>query len=177
MKTLFLCGAGNSEGVRLALTINEREGRWQRLALLDDDVGKLGHKLLGVEVIGPLSLLAEASPSTCEVVNLVARTAAGRRAVQARIASWAIPFARLVHPAVDTLGADLACDVIAYQNATLGPETSVREGSVVFMGAIVGHESRVGRGCVLAANSVLNARVVLGDGVYVGTNATVLPEV
>jgi UDP-perosamine 4-acetyltransferase len=35
----------------------------------------------------------------------------------------------------------------------------------------------VGRCCVVAPNAVINARVELADGVYVGTNASILPDV
>jgi hypothetical protein len=34
----------------------------------------------------------------------------------------------------------------------------------------------VGQGCVVAPNAVINARVVLEDGVYVGSNASILPD-
>jgi sugar O-acyltransferase (sialic acid O-acetyltransferase NeuD family) len=177
MKSLYFCGAGNSEGLRLAYKINEERSRWDRMFVLDDDASKHGKKVLGCEVIGGFEVLATADPETSEVVNLVARTTAGRHAVRARIAEFGIPFAQLVSPGVDTFGTDIARDVIVYHNSTVGPETVVGDGSVVFMGAVVGHEARVGTSCVMAANSVLNARVVLGEGVYVGTNATVLPEV
>ena len=61
--------------------------------------------------------------------------------------------------------------------AIVSPETQVGDDSVVSMRAIVGHESTVGRGCVLAPGCALNARVVLEDQVYVGTNASIIPEV
>ena len=177
MRTLYLCGAGNSEGVRLALLINEQQDRWERIVLLDDDPAKHAEKLLGIEIIGAFSLLADADPETSEIVNLVARTTAGRARVRERLEAYGLPFATLVHPGVDLLGAELAREVIVYQNATVGPEVRLADGSVVFMGAVVGHESQIARGCVMAANSVLNARVELGEGVYIGTNSTVLPEV
>jgi sugar O-acyltransferase (sialic acid O-acetyltransferase NeuD family) len=177
MGTLWLCGAGNSEGVRLALTLQRRDQRWDRLVLLDDDPQKLGDAKLGVEVAGPLSLLLDADPRTDEAVNLVARTTAGRRAVRERIRASGIPFAPLIAPDVEVEGAQLASDVIVYQHATIGPEVVVGPGSVVFMGAVVGHEALVGHGCVIASNAVLNARVMLGEGVYVGSCATVVPEV
>lgn len=177
MRTLYLCGAGNSEGVRLALAINAARSCWDQIFLLDDDPGKHGRKLLGVEVIGGFGLLAEADADAAEVANLVARTTAGRLAARRAIAAYGVPFVSLVHPSIDLLGAELAGDVTVYPGATVGPEVWVGEGSVIFMGAVAGHEARVGAGCVLAANSVLNARVELGEGVYVGTNASVLPEI
>ena len=178
MRTLYLCGAGNSEGVRLALAINRRQPRWDRIALLDDDPRKLGEVRLGVEVAGPLDRLrCPGADETVEAANLVARTTAGRRAVRERIVETGAPFAPLVAADVDVEGAALAPDVIVYQHATIGPEVEIGDGACVFMGAVVGHESRVGAGSVIAANAVINARVTLGEGVYVGSCATIVPEV
>jgi sugar O-acyltransferase (sialic acid O-acetyltransferase NeuD family) len=177
MRTLYLCGAGNSEGVRLALVINRREARWDRIVLLDDDPSKLGVRRLGVEVVGPIDVLRDADPSCSEAANLVARATKGRRAVRERIVASGVPFASLISPDVELDGVTLARDVIVYQNATLGPESTLGEGACVFMGAVVGHESRVGACCVIAPNAVLNARVVLGEGAYVGSNASILPEI
>jgi len=52
MRKLYLCGAGNSEGVRLAQQINARHPRWDHIVLLDDDPAKLGSERLGVPVVG-----------------------------------------------------------------------------------------------------------------------------
>lgn len=177
MTTLYLCGAGNSEGVRIAHTINRQERRWRRIVLLDDDPAKHGRTILDVEIVGPIDALLEADPDSSEVANLVARSTVTRWTVRQRIASCRIPFAPLIDPGVYTGGVSFGKDLIVYQHATLGPEVSIGEGGVVFMGAVVGHESEVGECCVIAANAVVNARVSLGDGVYVGSNATILPEV
>jgi sugar O-acyltransferase (sialic acid O-acetyltransferase NeuD family) len=177
VRTLYLCGAGNSEGVRLALVINRREARWDRIVLLDDDPAKLGLRRVGVEVVGPIDALRDADPSCAEAANLVARATKGRRAVRERIVASGVPFATLISPDVELEGVTLGRDVIVYQHATLGPESTLGEGACVFMGAVVGHESRVGACSVIAPNAVLNARVVLGEGAYVGSNASILPEV
>lgn len=177
MTTLYLCGAGNSEGVRLALAINQEEARWGRIALLDDDPSKHGTSLLGVDIVGPFDLLEEVDPAEAEVANLVARTTSGRAKARKKILEFGVPFASLISPDVNSLGASLPEDIIVYQNATIGPEVSIGEGSVVFMGGVVGHESQLGPCCAVAANAVINARVTMGKGVYVGPNATVIYEV
>jgi acetyltransferase-like isoleucine patch superfamily enzyme len=176
VSTLFLCGAGNSEGVRLARAVERASHRWDRLVLLDDDPAKQGSALLGVPIAGGVSELAHAEPGD-ELVNLVTRSCARRDVFQRKLSVYAVPSASLVHPTVDTDGATLAPGTTVYAGATIGPESIVDSGSVVFMGAVVGHEAWVGSGCVVAANAVLNARVRLGDRVYVGSNATVVPEV
>jgi acetyltransferase-like isoleucine patch superfamily enzyme/acyl carrier protein len=177
MTTLFLCGAGNSEGVRLALRVRDAGGRWDQVVLLDDDPATHGSSRIGVEVVGPFECLADADPSRDRAVNLVARTTGGRQRAADRIASFGVPLTGLVAPGVDTFGAEVAPDVLVYPGAAIGPEVAIGPGSVVFMGAVVGHEARVGPGCVIAANAVLNARVELGEAVYVGANATILPEI
>ncbi len=176
MSTLYLCGASNPEGVRLALRVNDVSRRWTRIALLDDDPDLNGQAILGVTIEGPLSLLADADPAADEAVNLIARTASRRIAAGERIAAFGVRLAGLTHPGVEIDGASLAPDVIVYPRATIGPNTSVGAGSVVFMGAIVGHGSHVGRHCVVAPNAVVNARVDVGSRVYIGTNASILPD-
>jgi sugar O-acyltransferase (sialic acid O-acetyltransferase NeuD family) len=177
MNTLYLCGAGNPEGVRLARKINRARCRWDRIVVLDDDPSKLGQSSLGVEVAGPFISLEEAGPDTAEVASLVARTAVKRWAAWEKIEQYGLPPATLIDPGVDEESVEVGRGVIVYQNAFLGAEAIVGDGTAVFMGANVGHEARVGRCCVIAPNAVVNARVQLGNGVYVGTNSSVLPEI
>jgi acetyltransferase-like isoleucine patch superfamily enzyme len=176
VSTLYLCGAGNAEGVRLAQRVNAATGRWERLVLLDDLPAKHGAALLGVPVVGAIDELHEAGPGA-EAVNLVARTTAGRAAVRQRILASGVPLASLVHPGVDASECDVAPGALVYEQAILSTATRLGRDSVVFMRAVVGHDASVGEGCVVASGAVLNARVALEDGVYVGSNASVLPDV
>ncbi len=176
MRTLYLCGASNPEGVRLALVINRLAPRWERVVLLDDDPVKQGKRILGVEVAGPLSLLGQADPAVDEVANLVARTTTRRQAVRRKLLAFGLPFARLIDPRVDTEGVEYGRDITIYQNVSFCAGAVVGEAGVVFTGAVVGHGCRIGPGCVIAPGAVINARVELGEGVYVGTNASILPD-
>lgn len=176
MTTLYLCGAGNSEGVRLAQRVNAVERRWQRIVLLDDDAQKHGQNLLGVPIEGPIDALASA-PAGSAAANLVARRTAGRAAVHRRIAASGVPFATLVHPGVDASDCVLGQGVLVYEQAILSPETVLGDGSCVLMRGLVGHGATAGACCVLGPGAILNARVVLGERVYVGSNASVLPDV
>lgn len=177
MSTLYLCGVGNGEGIRLALQVDRVQHRWQRIVLLDDDPARHGTQRLGLGVAGGFELLRDADPAHDRVVNLVTRTTTGRARARERIAAFGIPFASLVHPDVDLLGAELDDEVTVYARAGIGAECRVGRSTVVLPGAIVGHGACVGPGCVIAPNAVINARVRLGEGVYVGSNASVLPDV
>jgi sugar O-acyltransferase (sialic acid O-acetyltransferase NeuD family) len=176
MKTLYLCGAGNPEGVRLAIIVNEARKRWDRIVILDDDPSKRGQTIMGVEIAGPFSMLREADPGSSEVSNMVARTTARRHAALEKIRGYGLPFASLIDPRVDVAGVEYDRDITVYQNAAFCAGAIVAEASVVFTGAVVGHGCRMGACCVIAPGAVINARVELGQGVYVGTNASILPD-
>jgi len=176
MKTLYLCGAGNPEGVRLALTINRAQNRWERIIILDDDPSKHGQFILGVEIAASFTALEKVDPASSEVVNLVARTTRGRQSALRKIQAFGLPFAPLIDPDVDITWVEFGRDITVYRNASLCASAHVDEGSIVFGGAMVGHRCRLGRCCVVAPGAVINARVELGDGVYVGTNASILPD-
>ena len=176
MTTLYLCGAGNPEGVRLALNINRAQSRWDRIIVLDDDPSKHGQSIFGVEIGGSFTALGQADPASSEVVNLVARTTSKRQSALNNILAYGLPFASLIDPGVDMTGVDVGKDITVYRNVLFCANATVDEGSVFFAGAIVGHGCCLGRCCVVAPGAVINARVELGDGVYIGTNASILPE-
>lgn len=176
MTTLYLCGATNLEGVRLALNINRAQSRWDRIIVLDDDPSKHGQSILGVEIAGPFTLLAQADPASSEVSNLVTRTTKGRQSALRKIHAYGLPFAPLIDPSVDITWVEFGKDITVYRNATLCANAKVGEGSAILGGAMVGHGSRVGKCCVAAPGAVINARVEIADGVYIGTNASILPD-
>ena len=126
MRVLHLCGAGNCEAVRLAVAINQRESRWDKIVLLDDDIGRHGEKMLGVEIVGAFSQLGDADPTSDEIVNLVARTTLGRWTVQRKLESYGLPFASLISPDVDVSGVELADDVIVYKERRRRPDVHCR---------------------------------------------------
>lgn len=176
MATLYLCGAGNPEGVRLALTINRSQDRWDRIIILDDDSSKHGQSILDIEIVGPFTELEKADPTTDEVSNLVARTTAARRSAMEKIKKYGVPFATMIDPGVDMIGVEFARDITVYRNAHFCANATVEEGLIVFAGGIIGHGCHLGRCCIVAPGAVVNARVEVGDGVYVGTNASILPD-
>ena len=175
MTTLYLCAAGNPEGVRLALEVNDAAQRWGRIVLLDDDPAKHGREILDVPVVGPFGTLADHQAGD-EAVNLVARSTNGRDGARAKIESFGIPLVSLVHPSVDVRGATLGRAVTIYAGCTISALSTVGDHAVVFTQAVLGHGASLGAGAVLAPGAVVNARVRVGDRAYIGSNASVLPD-
>lgn len=175
MTTLFLCAAGNPEGVRLALEVNDAAQRWDRIVILDDDPAKHGREILDVPVLGPFGALANHQPGD-EAVNLVARSTKGRDGVRAKIESFGIPLVSLVHPSVNLRGVTLGRAVTIYAGCTISALSTVGDHAIVFTQAVLGHGASLGAGAVLAPGAVVNARVRVGNRAYIGSNAAVLPD-
>lgn len=175
MTTLYLCAAGNPEGVRLALEVNDACQRWNRIVLLDDDPALVGREILGVPVAGPFAALVDHSTGD-EAVNLVARSTKGRDGARAKIERFGIPLVSLVHPSVNLRGASLGRAVTLYEGCTISALSTVGDHAVVFTQAVLGHGASLGVGAVLAPGAVVNARVRVGDRAYIGSNAAVLPD-
>lgn len=176
MTTLYLCAAGNPEGVRLALEVNDAIQRWDRIVLLDDDPAKHGQVIMDVPVVGPFGALADHQAGD-EAVNMVALSTKGRDGARAKIESFGIALVSLVHPSVDVRGATLGRAVTIYAGCTISALSTVGDHSVVFTQAVLGHGALLGAGAVLAPGAVVNARVQVGDRAYIGSNASVLPDI
>ncbi|EBA16115.1 transferase hexapeptide repeat [Roseobacter sp. SK209-2-6] len=175
MTTLFLCAAGNPEGVRLAIEVNEADQRWDHIVLLDDDPAKQGLEILGVPVVGGFGSLAGHQPGD-EAVNLVARSTKGRNGARAKIESFGIPLVSLIHPSTDVRWATIGQSVTIYAGCTISAQSTVGNHAVVFTQAVLGHGASLGDGAVLAPGAVVNARVQIGNSAYIGSNASVLPD-
>ena len=175
MGTLYLCAAGNPDGVRLAIEVNEVEQRWDQIVILDDDPSKLGVEIMGVPVVGPFSKLSDHKAGD-EAVNLVARSTKVRDRVRAIIEDFGISLVSLVHPTVDIRGATIGRAVTVYAGCTVSALSTVGDHSVVFTQAVLGHGASLGNGAVIAPGGVVNARVQVGDRAYIGSNASVLPD-
>lgn len=175
MKTLYLCAAGNPEGVRLALEVHDAVQRWGRIVILDDDPAKHGSHILDVPVVGPFAALADHQPGD-EAVNLVARSTKGRDGARAKIESFGIALVSLIHPSVNLRGAVVGRAVTIYAGCTISALSAVGDHAIVFTQAVLGHGATLGAGAVLAPGAVVNARVRVGNRAYIGSNAAVLPD-
>ena len=133
--------------------------------------------MLDCEVVGGFSELSKADKDSDQIVNLVAAKTSVRWKVRNVLMEYGLPFASLIHPAVDTLGVSFGGDdITVYDNATLGACAHMSEGCIVFMNAILGHGAHMAAGSILGPGAVLNARVELGECAYFGTNASILQD-
>jgi acetyltransferase-like isoleucine patch superfamily enzyme len=62
------------------------------------------------------------------------------------------------------------------ESVILQAEVLVGDNSSIHMGALIGHESRIGNSVFIAHAVSVSGCCDIGDGCFVGTNATILPR-
>lgn len=85
-------------------------------------------------------------------------------------------FVSVIHPlAVVSPTATIGTGTVVGAGGAASANTVIGEFSLLIGHAVVGHDSVIGRSCNLAPGSVISGKCRLGEGVSVGTNASVLP--
>lgn len=152
------CGGHGREILGIIRAINDAFGEpWKVLGFVDDgpsDVNLARVDKLGVAYLGPTSRLASAAPGTYYVVGVGDPKV--RAAIVERIDPYGLPAAALIHPA-----------------ATVGEDTQISEGVVVFAGARVTTNVTLGRHVHLNQNCTVGHDSVLDEFVSVHPLAAV----
>lgn len=135
--------------------------------------GRAGLSMLGRAVVVP-EVVAAMAGQRCHV-------AIGSAAIRATFHAAAIAIGarpvNIVHPAATlSLHVTLGEGVMAAAGAVIAPGVTVGDGTIVNHHAIVDHDCRVGHFCHVAPNAVLGGGVAIGDRVFVGAGAVILPE-
>lgn len=79
-----------------------------------------------------------------------------------------------IHPlAYVAPDAAIAPGVVIMPNANISHGTSIQLGSLIMSNAYIGHDTIVGKHCFVAATSCTGSYVTVGNGVWIGFNATI----
>jgi sugar O-acyltransferase (sialic acid O-acetyltransferase NeuD family) len=152
------CGGHGREIFGIVAAINEAYGDpWKVLGFADDgpsEVNLQRVERLGLPYLGPSERLADLDPGTHHVIGIGDPRV--RAAVGEKTDRYGLPAARLVHPA-----------------ATVGADTTLGGGVVLFAGARVTTNVRLGRHVHLNQNATIGHDSVLDDFVSVNPLAAV----
>ncbi len=150
MKRLWIIGAGGH--AKVVIDTAQAMGEFEVAGVLDDDVQRIGHHVMGIEILGPISR------ESIEAFGIeLAVIAIGSNRVRAAIAerfSGAVTWTTLVHP-----------------RAYVAGHTHIGVGSVIFAGAIIQPGSMVGAHVILNTHSSVDHDCVLGDFAHIGPGA------
>jgi sugar O-acyltransferase (sialic acid O-acetyltransferase NeuD family) len=171
------CGGLGREVWAVIRAINEATpDRWDPLGFVDDGPTEVNLKRvarLGASFLGPVATLAQLDQETQYIIGIGDPRV--RAAVARKVAQYSLVAAHLIHP-----------------TATVGPDTRIGSGVVLFTGAAVTTNVELGNHVLINQNASIGHDTVLedyvtinplaaisgdchiGQGVMVGTTAAVL---
>jgi sugar O-acyltransferase (sialic acid O-acetyltransferase NeuD family) len=159
---LVVVGAGGHgrELIDTLAALGRTDGRWRVLGVVDDDPTANRERLdrLGVAVLGPLSWLEEHPHPFAMGIG----TSATRRIVARRLDAAGCPAPAVVHP-----GASVGSD------SQLGDGVVVFERTVVTTNVTIGRHSHLNVGCAVQHDTVVGDYVQFSPGVYVNGDCTI----
>ena len=148
--------------------------RFEIAGFLDDNAAALaGHVDVGAEVVGTI---ADVRPAEGDRYVLAVGDPRLRKRLAELLAARGARFASIVHPRAwvareTVLGDGVVVGPLAY----VGPGARLGDHVLVNPQVAVAHDVHAGRWAVFSPMCAANGAVVLGDGAFLGTHATVLP--
>ncbi len=139
-------------------------------AVFDDGPGRVGTRVLGVEVVGPTEA-ARGRPGPAVL-------AIGSNRVRQRLAGLERDWLTVVHPTAWVApSARLGRGTVVFAGAVVQPEAEIGEHVIINTGASVDHDARVGDHAHVAPGARLGGEVQVGEGTLMGIGSVAIPTV
>lgn len=176
MEPIVIIGAGGfgREVHALIEDINRAAPTWHILGFADDDLGALD----GFERFDGVRWSIEDLPLE-ECRNYVCAVGAPvtRKAIVDRLAEKDLAWPQLIHPtAAIGPGSVVGPGAILCRNSIVTVDIVLGEHVHVNNAASVGHDARLGDFCTLSCHVDICGAVTLGEGVFLGSHASILPK-
>jgi sugar O-acyltransferase (sialic acid O-acetyltransferase NeuD family) len=176
MEIVFL-GAANPETLRMIGAIEQVDPEFRVAGFLDNDPAKKGTMFLGYPVFGGFEVLDELLPRDVRFVNLITGSTRTRYETSVEMAARGCQFANFIHPSVDLKMVHLGVGNYVQENVVLQAAVRLGDNSSIHIGTLVGHETVIGNSVFIAHGCSISGLVQVGDGVFMGTHATVIPRI
>ncbi|MDP4005514.1 acetyltransferase [Methylobacterium sp. NEAU K] len=182
-RRLVMCGGGS-----LAVEI--------ATFLRDLDAGERGDDVLVTDVVSPgagravdlTAVCGNAFTTHADIASVVAKEAKQfivcigdpvvRHTVYVEIVRLGLTLARIVHPrAYISPSAVIGDGAIVYPGVFIGPFAQVGENVLLNAQVVIGHDARLDDSVVLSPSARLCGHAVCGTAAFLGTGASILPNV
>ena len=171
---LIIVGAGGMGRDALEFALDcQREGLDFTIGgFLDDNADALREYDLGFDVIGDLQYQPQANDGFIIAVGEPHMRAQWRDSLQSRGAR----FINLIHPkAFVASNAQIGEGCLIAPMAFIGASCRIEDNVLVNVGAVVGHDAHIGQHTVICPGASASGFTTLGERVFMGTNAVVVP--
>jgi len=175
---LLILGAG--VGAFQLISTVLKTGHQSIVVILDDNPSLTGRKLLGFEVLGPISRIRELwkTRSFDGAVISFSKNIEIRSKIYEELSAQGIPFANIVDPSVH-IGANvrMGSGNVILTNGAIGACALIGNNNFVSTFANIEHHCRLGDGCSFGPGVMLSGEVEIGNQVKFGTGIFIEPKV
>ena len=174
---VFLLGAANPETIRMIRALQRVVANVEFVGFLDNDVSKKDSSFHGIPVLGGVELVSRLAGDGVGFVNLITGSTRARYETTRQIVSSGGALTNFIHPSIDLTMTRVGTGNYLQEAVILQADVSIGDNSSIHMGAVVGHESTIGHSVFVAHAASISGCCEIGDGTFIGTNATILPRV
>lgn len=175
MKVVFL-GAANPETGRMIRALERAQPNFQAYGFIDNAPEKKGTNFLGLPVFGGFEMLDTLIADEVQFVNLITGSTTARYETSLQMARKGCRFTNFVHPGIDLTMTEIGVGNYLQESVVIQADVRIAHNSSIHIGTMVGHESTIGNSVFIAHACSISGSVRIEDGVFIGTNATIVPR-
>jgi len=143
---------------------------------IDNDKSKHGKDFFGYPVLGGFEILDDVIDSDARFVNLITRSATLRFNTTKHLTERGAILGNFVHPSVDLTMVKIGVGNYIQEGVIVQAGVEIQDNCSIHMGALIGHETFVKSDSFIAHGVCVSGCCKIGQGCFLGTNATVFPR-
>jgi len=178
---IYLLGAANPETIRMMMAVQRTKPNVEFSGFLDNDPAKKNSDFFGYPVLGSIDLVGklteDTQPGEVGFVNLITGNLLARYETSRQIVAAGGRLVNFIHPSVELTMTRWGSGNYIQEGVIVQAGVSVGDNSSIHMGALIGHESSIGNSVFIAHAVSVSGCCEIGDGTFIGTNATILPRI
>jgi sugar O-acyltransferase (sialic acid O-acetyltransferase NeuD family) len=173
---IYLVGASNPETIRVTRAVERNTPNIKFVGMIDNDVEKQGKEFYGIPILGGVDIVKSLIDDNVYFVNLITGSTRARHFITSQILSYGGRLANLIHPNLDLTLSKIGLGLYLQEGVIIQAGVEVGDNTSLHMGALIGHESIIGKSVFIAHAVSVSGCCEIGDGVFIGTNASILPR-
>ncbi|NLF26225.1 MAG: acetyltransferase [Deltaproteobacteria bacterium] len=172
MKEILVYGAGGQ--ARVVIDLIEKQAEYRICGLIDDHAA-VGTEVLGYPVLGDSGKIGELAASGVSLAAVAIGDNLVRRAKTELLASFGFKFCTIVHP-FSSVGKDttIGAGSMVFHGAIIDPCVQIGDGAIVNVNAGIGHNCVIGDFAHISAGVTCGAHAVVGENAFVCMGATIV---
>lgn len=169
---IYCAGHLGKELYDIALRINEKENKWDKIIFIDDVYED--DTFYGAEVYRPNDMQKQSEQLEVVIAN---GTPVNRKVLREKIEGFGFRLANLIDPTVIiSPTAILGKGIIVTPYSTISSNVVLKDNVLIHSYVRIGHDIEVGEDSVISSNVGIGGKTVIGTRTYVGLGAVIRDE-